>query len=159
MNTTLLYLLITIGVYLFLLFVIEPLIKKMGKKHTPLYNLEQPDVTFETWNGIGVSLWGHYRYDDVYETVVKYAFFCIIIPIMPVGCYRLKETGHNSYGGGYIQERSTKYSIYGTEKWLISEVILTYLYIILDIIATILVIYLLIQCYDWIHETYFIEKD
>lgn len=70
-------------------------------------------------NGIGFTFFGDYR--EVGDTAVSYYCFCIIGPLIPLGCYRVRrgETKRRFGQSGY----STSYQIYGSEKWNFLEII------------------------------------
>lgn len=134
-------------------FLIVPRINKFAK-YTPIYNGINPATGFETWNGIGVTLLGAgFRKDSLNDSEVMYAFFCVIIPLFPIDCYRVKEIGSDSFGGGYIQENTTKYKIYGKEKWQIHEIILLYITIACSFTIIIFSINILIKLYEMIDKT------
>lgn len=69
-------------------------------------------------NAIGFTLVGNYR--EVGDTVVAYHYFTIIVPLIPLGCYRVKRGKTTRHiGRGY----TTPYIIYGSERWNWLEVV------------------------------------
>lgn len=81
-----------------------------------------------SWNNIGFSLLGDFRYDLMNNSRVKYYFFCVVIPVFPLGCYRVNEGLTTDLGRkGAFRESKTDYTIYGTEKWSALEVLSIYL--------------------------------
>ncbi len=150
----LLLLLIPTFVYLLIVFLIVPIIDKHIWKFTPVYNWEKPTCDFGTWNGIGIVLIGFgFRKDYLNDSEVKYAFLSFLIPLIPIGCYRVSKLGSDSFGGGYIQETTTTYKIYGTEEWRIHEIIISYITIVCGVVFVILLINLIILLYDIIHKS------
>ena len=147
-----LWLLGAIACFLFINFVIKPILERITKKNPPLYNGEKPDTDFESWNGIGIILLGEFRKDQQNDSIVKYSFFSLFVPLIPLQCYRVKEVYNESFGGGYIQEHKSKYKIYGTEKWNFWEVCLTYLNILCGIFFFITFVNVVIHIYDWMHK-------
>jgi hypothetical protein len=120
--------LIPVAIMLVCNYVFVPLMNKLGKRYKPRYDGNRPLENFETTNAVGISLFGDgFRVDPKNGSEVKYSFFTFIIPLIPVGCYRLKEVDNTSFGGGYIQESKTKLIIYGTERWRIIEILYLYL--------------------------------
>ena len=150
---SILWLLVPIAIYFSIALLIVPCINKVTK-YTPIYNGEKPTSSFETWNGIGTILLGPgFRKDSLNDSEVKYAFLSILIPLIPIGCYRVTEISTDSFGGGYIQENTTKYKIYGSERWRIHEVILIYVSIACGLAFFILFVNLMIILYDMIHKS------
>lgn len=80
-----------------------------------------------TLGSIGFALLGdsrHYYALGGKDTYVAYRFLCIIVPIIPLGCYRVSE-GRPSplkYGG-----TSVPYVIYGKDSWRFWEVLSIYI--------------------------------
>lgn len=149
-----LLLLIPIAIYATIAFLIVPCIDNYIYKNTPIYNGARPTSSFESWNGIGVILIGPgFRKDPINDSEVKYAFLSFIIPLIPIGCYRVTEISSDNFGGGYIQEYHTKYKIYGTEKWCIHEVFLSYISIGCGVAFFILFVNLMIIIYDMVHKS------
>lgn len=50
---------------------------------------------------------------------VGYLFFCVVIPLIPIGCYAYSEISHAA--------RSTTYRFYGSQRWDFFEVLSLYL--------------------------------
>lgn len=88
-----------------------------------IYNGKNTDVTLRQVNGTGLGFIGEYRFDN--GTHATYHFLTFFnFPIIPFGCYRVK-TGQFTR---ISRKRSTQgYTIYGTERWKLSEVIRIYL--------------------------------
>lgn len=122
----------------------------MGK--TPRYNGCDIFPILGTGNGIGLTLIGDYRPDGIIltknnkwirwetisdqklraetigfiqYTVAKYHFFVIFeLPIIPIGCYRVMDVDYKYENHHHSQYR---YKIFGTEKWVLSEIIRIYI--------------------------------
>ena len=106
-----------------------------------VYNGKELAFPLSTINAIGFNLYGNYRFDIINGSSVKYMFFCVLLPLFPVGCYRAVEGEWKRLGRqGAAQVSKTKYSIYGTEKWSLVEVLIIYLYVI-SIVLVFLIIY------------------
>lgn len=71
-----------------------------------------------TGNGIGFVLYQGGRKEFSTNSEAWYLFFCFIIPLFPVGCYRATQISSG---------RRSSYKIYGHEKWKFWEVISIYL--------------------------------
>ena len=77
-------------------------------------NTKHKSVHLFTLNGIGTTLKGHYRKAE--ETYVAYEFFCLFfLPVIPIGCYRVKDGEDDSY------------LVFGSTEWHMGEVLLVYL--------------------------------
>lgn len=77
-------------------------------------NTNNNDINLNTLNGWGTRLKGHYR--EAESTYVAYEFFCAFwLPIIPIGCYRVKDDGEDSY------------LVYGSTEWHASEVLMEYI--------------------------------
>lgn len=86
----------------------------------PYKRFEKCDPILGTGNGIGLVLMNsHARYDDYTDTTVWYLYISLFIPILPIGCYRAKEIGSKG--------KTTRYKIYGHEKWRFFEILSIYL--------------------------------
>lgn len=70
-------------------------------------------------SGIGFTFFETGRYDYATMSSAQYLFFCFLIPLIPVGCYRAQTMGSSG--------RSTEYRIFGHEKWRFWEVVSVYL--------------------------------
>ena len=93
-------------------------------KVSPANNDPFPELS--TWNLIGTTCQGSYR--EVGGTHVSYVFFTFIFPLIPFGCYRVKEgPSINPHRDGAVWKSSTSYSVYGSEKWNFLEVLHVYL--------------------------------
>lgn len=89
----------------------------------PRFDGKVPNGDFGTFNGIGLCLLGDFRYDWRTQTMVKYEFLTLIVPLFPTNCYRAKITQEYSVNH---KRHITKYKIYGTEKWHWFEVLSIY---------------------------------
>lgn len=106
-----------------------------------IYNGKDTNPPLSTFNTIGFNLYGNFR-ADINGSTVKYLFFCIFFPLFPVGCYRAAEGATQFLGRqGASHVRKTKYTIYGTEKWNIVEVLVIYLITISIIIACLVIFF------------------
>lgn len=104
-------------------FVIMPRVTRTIKI-PPRYNGNVPSGDIGTFNGIGISLLGEFRYDIRIQTYVTYEFVSLIIPLFPTNCYRVRLIEDYRIN----HKRSTqKFHIYGTEKWHWFEVLSIYL--------------------------------
>lgn len=79
-----------------------------------------------TVNSIGITCMGIFR--DIGETHVSYFFVSLLVPIIPIGCYRVKEGITTSGKDGAFRKVTTPYKIYGSEKWNGLEILQIYLY-------------------------------
>lgn len=95
-----------------------------GVECIPRFNGKKSDITLGTGNGIGLTLMGEFRSDFMSGSVVKYQFFCIFyVPIIPVGCYRVKQKGFFQKNW---KKSTTTWIVYGTEKWRLIEILIIY---------------------------------
>lgn len=89
-------------------------------KYPPIYNGKNTSPVLGTINGIGIALCGKYRIDPNNYSTVQYQFIVFaMIPLIPLGCYRVSEKGSRSPN---FKSKTTYYNIYGTEKWRLSEI-------------------------------------
>lgn len=86
-------------------------------------NGEKPSTLF-TFMGIGQNLFGLFKFREVADTYVSYTFFCLILPLFPTGCYRVRLTGTEVGVLGNRQE----WIIFGSEKFDFKEIVAVYLY-------------------------------
>lgn len=77
------------------------------------------------WNSVGAVCLGNYR--DVGNTHVSYGFLSIILPLIPIGCYRVAEGETTTHREGAARVSSTPYITYGSEKWNTLEILHVYL--------------------------------
>jgi hypothetical protein len=88
------------------------------------------DISLGTFNAIGTTFCGEYRAypmsinGSMEMTYVTYEFFYLLIPILPIGCYRvsLKGFDYSNY-----KNKKTTYTVLGSEKWNVLEVIVEYI--------------------------------
>ena len=85
-------------------------------RNFPYTKFEKCDPPLGTMNGIGFRLYCGGRYDYDTNSQAWYLFFCFIIPLFPIGCYRATEVSSSGKGSSY--------RIYGHDKWRFWEVIL-----------------------------------
>ena len=79
-----------------------------------------------TWNAIGITCLGKYRVFG--NTQVSYVFLSLFFPIIPIGCYRVTESlSTTPHRDGPAWKSSTRYKIFGSEKWNLLEVLHVYL--------------------------------
>lgn len=78
-----------------------------------------------TGNGIGIVLWGDFDRQPINSQSVtaQYAFICLFIPIIPIGCYNAETTSFSSKMG---KGSTTTYNVSGTQPWRFIEVIQIY---------------------------------
>lgn len=88
-------------------------------RNFPYTKFEKCNPPLGTMNGIGFRLYCGGRYDYDTNSQAWYLFFCFIIPLFPIGCYRATEVSSSGKGSSY--------RIYGHDKWRFWEVILIYL--------------------------------
>ena len=97
-----------------------------GKITPPTYNGETDVVGTSTFNGIGTRILGWFRYHN--GTYAGYIFFCVLVPLIPLSCIRYSQ---GSIGptrrSGASRVSVSNYTIYGTEKWKLSEIVMIYL--------------------------------
>lgn len=142
--STLLILLIAWVISLVLIYGIHKYMKKQNgdilKVHeTAIYNGEDTEPPLSSWNNVGFKLFGEFRMDTNYSTV-KYLFFCVFFPLIPIGCYRAKEGATKDLGRvDAAHVSTTEYTIYGTEKWNFLEVLYIYLIDVAIILACIII--------------------
>lgn len=92
------------------------------QKFTPEYGKPTDFNLLGTFCGMGSDFYGGFRNDGNSE--VKYIFLCLFsLPIMPIACRRVTE-GDFSWK---VTSFSTKYKIYGKEKWSLIEIFQIYL--------------------------------
>ena len=85
----------------------------------PFTKFEKCDPPLGSINGIGFRLFGSGRVDYSTGSEAWYLFFCFLVPLFPVGCYRATEVSSSG--------RSTSYRIFGHEKWRFWEVVSIYI--------------------------------
>ena len=86
-------------------------------------NGEHPEA-LGTIMGIGTNLLGFFHFRELENTWVSYSFFCFILPLFPVGCYRVRKEG-SSYGA---LGTKVEWAIFGSEKGNVLEVATIYLH-------------------------------
>ena len=86
-------------------------------------NGEKPGALF-TFMGIGQNLLGLFKFREVADTYVSYTFFCLFLPLIPTGCYRVKLNSTEVGAFGNRQE----WVIFGSEKSDFKEIAVIYLY-------------------------------
>lgn len=106
----------------------------------PYTKFEKCDPPLGTMNGIGFTLYETGRLDYNTMSSAHYLFFCFIIPLFPVGCYRAQTLGSKG--------RSTQYRIFGHEKWRFWEVVSIYLGVYSRIGGIISIIALICSFFD-----------
>lgn len=99
------------------------------------YNGKNTDISLGQLNGIGLAFMGDFRSDNGAHglTFATYHFFTIFyLPIIPFGCYRVKIGAYD-----YINHKRSKqhYTIYGTEKWKITEVLRIYMRYVIPLLV------------------------
>jgi len=143
---------IALACCLALIFLTHKYIKFRDKDHIKIrnkaiYNGKKTLFPLSTINTVGFNLYGNYRFDIMTGSSAKYMFFCIFLPLFPVGCYRAAEGAFKYLGRqGAAQVSEAKYRIYGTEKWSFIEVLNIYLYIA----AIVLVFFIIYYSWDYI---------
>ncbi len=97
------------------------LIKKFIEptRNTPYTDFKKCNPPLWTINLIGFRLFQGGRYDYDTNSYSFYLFFCCILPLFPVRCYRATEVSDSGEG--------TSYMIYGHEQWRFWEIILFYI--------------------------------
>lgn len=112
-----LVLIASIGVWFLNSKLICKLIEPM--REYPYTKFEKCNPPLGSVNGIGFSLYCGGRTEFSTNSQAWYLYFCFLIPLFPIGCYR--ATLVSSSG------RSESYRIYGHEKWRFWEVVYIYL--------------------------------
>lgn len=102
------------------------------KRLSPFKDFRLCDPPLWIRNGIGFTLYRGGRKDMIYskcgdytKTSISYSyylFFCILLPIFPIGCYRASEVNLPRRWG-----QGQSYRIYGREKWKFWEVVYIYI--------------------------------
>lgn len=95
--------------------------KKTVQKQEP--NGEKPGALF-TFMGIGQNLLGLFKFREAADTYVCYTFFCLLFPLFPTGCYRVRLNNTEVGAFGNRQE----WIIFGSEKSDSKEIVVMYLY-------------------------------
>lgn len=88
-------------------------------RDSPYTKFEKLEPPLGLRNGIGFRLYSGGRYDFNTNSYSWYLFFCFIIPLFPIACYRASEVSSSRKG--------CSYRIYGYEKWRFGEVFLIYM--------------------------------
>lgn len=112
-----LVLIASIGVWFLNSKLICKLIEPM--REYPYTKFEKCNPPLGSVNGIGFNLYCGGRTEFSTNSQAWYLYFCFLIPLFPIGCYR--ATLVSSSG------RSESYRIYGHEKWRFWEVVYIYL--------------------------------
>lgn len=89
-------------------------------RSTPYTDFEKCEPPLGTIGGIGFHFFQSGRFDLATGSFAYYSFFCFIIPLFPLGCYRARLA--SNFG------RNTSYTVYGYEKWRFWEVFEIYMY-------------------------------
>lgn len=87
-------------------------------------NGEHPNA-LGTFMGIGTAMFGAFHFRELENTWVSYTFFCFILPLFPTGCYRVRMEG-SQYG---VLGTKTSWSVYGSEKGNVLEIVSIYLHL------------------------------
>ncbi|MDO4735776.1 MAG: hypothetical protein Q4B21_02010 [Bacteroidia bacterium] len=98
-------------------FISDKLIEPIRKY--PYTKFEKCNPPLGTMNGIGFTLYCGGRFDYNTNSQAWYLFFCFLIPLFPIGCYRATEVDSSG--------RGRSYKIYGHDKWRFWEVISIYI--------------------------------
>lgn len=85
----------------------------------PYTKFEKCDPPLGSINGIGFRLFQGGRAEFSTNSEAWYLFFCFLVPLFPIGCYRATQVSSNG--------RSQSYKIFGHEKWRFWEVICIYI--------------------------------
>lgn len=107
-----------VGLWFFNLKVISEKLIEPTREYT-YTKFKKCDPPLGTINGIGFNLYEGGRLDYATMSTAHYLFFCFIIPLFPIGCYRAQMTESSG--------KSTQYRIYGHDKWRFWEVVSIYL--------------------------------
>jgi hypothetical protein len=87
----------------------------------PPANFEKPD-SLSTINYIGTSLFGSFRVAG--WSGVSYVFLTLFLPIIPIGCYRVRKGMTTSVSR---KKQETAYTIFGSEESSGLEILYIYL--------------------------------
>lgn len=88
-------------------------------RKTPYNDFEKCDPVLGSINGIGFRLFCGGRADLGTNSEAWYLFFCFLIPLFPISCYRATEVSNSG--------RSQSYRIFGHESWRFWEIISIYI--------------------------------
>ena len=91
------------------------------KDITPIYN----NPILGTGNMIGITIQKGSRFDYNTGACAGYSFLTILLPIIPINCYLLKETGYHRESH---KKATTYYKFYGRLPWNIWEILFIYLW-------------------------------
>lgn len=111
---------------------VEPFVSK------PYNAFEKCNPVLSSVNGVGFTLRGGFgRYDGATDSSVYYLFFSILIPLIPIKCYRATEL-----------DAGRQYRIYGHESWRFWEIVAVYLSTISGVGIIVCVLLIVLQLFD-----------
>ena len=108
----------SIGIWFINSKLISPKLIEPIRKY-PYTKFEKCNPPLGSVNGIGFRLLRGGRTEFSTNSQAWYLFFCVIIPLFPIGCYRATQVSSNS--------RGQSYRIYGHEKWRFWEIVSIYI--------------------------------
>lgn len=72
---------------------------------SPRFDGKKPNDSFSTYNGIGFSLFGDFRYDSRTRSTAQYEFFTLGVPLIPCACWRISsERVYPTIDDGYSRK-------------------------------------------------------
>ena len=84
---------------------------------SPRFDGKMPNDSFSTYNGIGFSLFGDFRYDSRTRSTAQYEFFTLGVPLIPCACWRISsERVYPTIDDGYSRKEKKDFIVYGSEK-------------------------------------------
>ena len=84
---------------------------------SPRVDGKKPNDSFSTYNGIGFSLFGDFRYDSRTRSTAQYEFFTLGVPLIPCACWRISsERVYPTIDDGYSHKEKKDFIVYGSEK-------------------------------------------
>lgn len=129
------------GLLFFISAIIQAHLIRKGFDVMPANN--KAPTAMNTFNGIGAIAFGCFR--KIGMTHVSYVFLTLLVPLIPIGCYRVEKGEKESHKEGAIRKETTPYKIYGSERWNWMEVLYVYLFSYSIFILIICLIYLLLE--------------
>ena len=109
-------------------------------RQTPYIDFQECDPPLGSINGIGFRLFCGGRTDLNTNSQAWYLFFCFIIPLFPVSCYRATHVASSG--------RSESYKIFGPEEWRFWEIVSIYITSFAWIVGFISVICLIVSLFE-----------
>ena len=89
-------------------------------------DLKSPPALY-TFNFVGAKLFGKFRYKQINAelTYVSYYMFCIVIPLIPIKCYRVVDDGSSTFrfwGGDTMKWKELLCIYLSSFKWVLTVI-------------------------------------